>query len=125
MLNWLLAVTESGKKSHLTETDAYTFCAPFWGKVEDSIPYEGQTSFRGKPLCKNCDKWGAAKAGREIARQHGDESPLWTQYQIANGVLKVSGRSRLPAADPDPDAQKKRKRKLPENMREFPASASA
>lgn len=124
MLSWMLAVTETGKKSHLTETDAFTFCAPFWGQVTDSIPYEGQTSYRGKPLCKNCDKWGQAKASREIARQRGDEdSALWTLYQTANGGLRLSGRGQRPAEDPDPEP--KAKRKLPGNVHPFPTSASA
>lgn len=123
MLEWKLAVTESGKKSHLTETDAYTFCAPFWGQVTDSIDYDGQTSFRGKPLCKNCKKWGLSKASNEIALQKGDpDNELWILYQAANGQYRVTGRGQKAAADPDPKGERK---PLPANVSKFPRSASA
>lgn len=122
ILEWYLADTESGKKSHLTETEAYIFCAPFWGKVTKSTEYEGQTSYKGKPLCLRCEKVAMKVAAKAIARQRGDEaSALWTLYQTANGGLKLSGRGQKPAEDPEP----KSKKKLPANMREFPVSASA
>lgn len=100
LLSWSLGITESGKKSHLTETEAFIFCAPMWGAVTEAIPYEGQTSFKGKPMCKTCDKAGSARASKVIAERHGSgSSSLWLLYQTANGDIRLVGNGKKPVVD--------------------------
>lgn len=108
---WLISDTESGKRSHLSDTGEYIFCAPMWGKITFSEPYEGHTSYKGKPLCKNCEKAGTTRAAAAIVQQYGGKSTaLWLLYQTANGTLRIAGKTRQPAIDSTPPKKKRANR---------------